>query len=64
VALEALVQILGRYTGFDSAIARCRGSPEAGEQGGRHGFHRVFAPSTTIRAKSSFTIDYNCRRGV
>jgi len=59
VALEALGQILGRYTGFDSAIARCRGSPEACEQGGRHGLHRVFAPSTTIRAKSnSFIIDY------
>jgi len=63
VALEALGQILGRYTGFDSAIARCRGSPEACEQGGRHDFHRVLAPSTTIRAKSSFIIDYNHRRG-
>jgi len=49
VALEALGQILGRYTGFDSAIAQCRGSPKACEQGGRHGF-RVFAPCTTIRA--------------
>jgi len=66
VALEALGgQILGRYTGFDSAIARCRGSPEACEQGGRHGF-RVFAPRTKIRAKSSFIIDFinNRRRGI
>ena len=61
----ALGQILGRYTGFDSAIARCRGSPEACEQGGRHGF-RVFAPRTKIRAKSSFIIDFinNRRRGI
>jgi len=53
-----------------SAIARCRGSPEACEQGGRHGF-RVFAPLAprfTIRAKSSLllliiTVEevFNCR---
>ena len=36
MALEALREILGRYTGFDSAVARCRGNPEACEQGGRH----------------------------
>ena len=44
---SGLRRFLGRFLagthGMYSAIARCRGSPEACEQGRRHGF-RVFAP--------------------
>ena len=64
MALEALGQILGRYTGFDSAIARCRDSPEACEQGGRHGF-RVFAPGFAPKVVLLLIITveevFNCR---
>ena len=61
-----LGKILGRYIhGMYSAIARCRGSPEACEQGGRHGF-RVFAPlaprfAPKVVLLSIITVD---RRGV
>jgi len=61
--LEALGQILGRYTGFDSAIARCRGNPEACEQGGRHGF-RVFATLAPRFAPKEVLLLINRRRGV
>ena len=46
---------------FDSAIARCLGSPEACEPRGRNGSHHAFAPKVVLLLIITVDEVFNCR---